>query len=220
MLDRFSWRSYDLRSILPVDWQDQILATARRAVSKTIHPVSVTSREGNPDLEITLLSVHGDVIREQLPWLHNLYKGHLRDLVQLAFSEPVFAAINDIIGAVIHVQRGTDMRYESHIDTVPTVGLLYVTDHPKGSGGELVVANSPSANSVAEIEADCSIVYPAAGNFVFFDGRRFPHYVRPLVKPDDVRVVVAMDFFTPSCSEEARPDDLNAHLYGSADNSN
>lgn len=217
MLDRFSWRSYDLRSVLPTDWQDQILATAANAAPKTLRPRSVTSREGDPHLKIATLTVNGHIVRQRLPWLYDLYKGLFRDLGQFSVSEPLFTAENDVYGAVLNMQRGTEMRYESHVDSNPLEGLLYVTDHPKGSGGELVVANNPSANSVDEVEADCSIVYPAAGNLIFFDARRFPHYVRPLVQPQSVRVVVAMNFYTPSCSEAARPADLDKHLFGYSD---
>ena len=166
-------------------------------------PLSVTSREGDPTLRIRTLTVDGITVRDSLPWLFNFYKGLFHDLGQLGQQEPLSTAQKDVYGAVLNVQRGSDMRYELHVDSNPLEDLLYVTDLPKGYDGELVVANNAKANSVEEIEADCSVVYPTEGNLVFFDARRFPHYVRPLVDPNAIRVVVAMNFYTPSCPESA-----------------
>jgi len=214
-IDRFSWRSYDLNSLLPARWQEKILHVAhRKAVSKTLLPRSVTSREGDPDLKISVKTVNGAVIKAELRWLHNLYRGLFLDLAQLTTNQPVVPACKVNRGANLNVQTGPRMRYEAHVDSNPIEALLYVTDHPKGSGGELVVANRPNANSIAEIDADASVVYPTAGNLVFFDARRFPHYVRSLKRRDATRVVVAMNFYTPSCPESARPADLDRHLFG------
>jgi len=217
MIDRFSWRSYDLRTILPRHWQEQILTVADTAVRKTLRPLSVTSREGDENARIAVMTVNGQVVRRDIPWLHDLYLGLFKDLANVGVLEPVVVAENDIYGAVINVQRGQHMRYECHIDSNPIEGLLYVTDHPKGSGGELVVANNQLATSIEDVEADCTIVYPTAGNLVFFDARRFPHYVRALNDNTAVRVVVAMNFYTPSSPESARPADLDKHLFGHID---
>lgn len=214
MIDRFSWRSYDINSLLPRGWQEGILTVAEKAVTKLLFPRSVTSREGDPDLRIVTLTVSGTTVRDSLPWLYSLYKGLFRDLGQLGLIEPLSTANNDLYGASLNVQRGTEMRYEAHVDSNPLEGLLYVTDLPKGCGGELVVANNPKANSIEEIEADCSVIYPVTGNLVYFDARRFPHYVRPLTDPNGVRIVVAMNFYVPSCPESARPPDLTPHLGG------
>ncbi|MCW5939870.1 MAG: 2OG-Fe(II) oxygenase [Fimbriimonadaceae bacterium] len=214
MIDRFSWRSYDLNTLLPADWQQAILNVSEDAIAKTLKPRSVTSREGDPDLSIPVLTVDGTTVRHRLPWLYSLYEGLFRDLAQLGTHEPVSVAANAVYGATLNVQRGVKMRYECHVDSNPIEGLLYVTDHPKGSGGELVVANSTMANSVSEVDADCSVVYPASGNLIFFDARRFAHYVRPLTSDSAVRVVVAMNFYTPSSSEADRPKDLSGHLFG------
>ena len=213
-IDRFSWRSYDLRTLLPMHWQSSILAVAEHAVGKTLLPRSVTSREGDPNLKIPVLTVNGTVVREQLPWLYDLYGTWFLEFAQSCTPEPVSIAQNELYGATLNVQRGREMRYECHVDSNPVEGLLYVTDHPPGTGGELVVANNPDAGTVKEVDADASIVYPRAGNLIFFDARRFPHYVRPLVSHVGVRVVVAMNYYTPSCPETARPADLSDHLFG------
>ena len=58
------------------------------------------------------------------------------------------------------------MRFDVHVDSNPLQGLLYVTDHPKGTGGEPAVANNCAAHSLDEVEEDCSVVYPVAGNLL------------------------------------------------------
>lgn len=218
MLDRFSWRSYDLSTVLPARWQDSIMELAnRRASNRVLMPTHSTSREARDVERLPVSSVSGEALRDELPWLYELYKGLFRDLAQLGSLEPVVTAIDDSYGAVLNIQRGPHMRYECHVDSNPIEGLLYVTTHPPGSGGELVVANSPAARSVDDVDQDASVVYPVAGNLIFFDARRFAHYVRPLRGADDVRIVVAMNFYTPSSSEGDRPQGLSDHLHGSPD---
>jgi len=195
-------------------WAQDALRVAELAVARTLRPRSVTSREGNPDLRIDTLTVNGIVLRSELPWVHALYAGLFREFGQSCAGEALACADNDLFGAVLGVQRGSKMRYEAHVDSNPLEGLLYVTSHPSGAGGELIVANDCNAKSVAEIEADCSTVFPMAGHLLFFDARRFPHYVRPLVDPNGTRVVVAMNYYTASCPESSRPADLTSHLFG------
>lgn len=101
------------------------------------------------------------------------------------------------------------------VDSNPIEGLLYFTSHPPGAGGELVVARNSAATSVEEVDADCAEVFPFAGHLLFFDARRFPHYVRRLTSAGAMRVVAAMNYYTPSCDESQRPADLNEHLFGS-----
>jgi hypothetical protein len=66
-----------------------------------------------------------------------------------------------------------------------------------------------------EVDRDAATIYPVSGHLVFFDARVHSHYVRPLRDASAIRVVAAMNFYTPSCSEADRPSDLNMHLYGS-----
>jgi 2OG-Fe(II) oxygenase superfamily len=106
------------------------------------------------------------------------------------------------------------MRYECHVDSNPLEGLLYVTDHPPGTGGELVVSNRGDVPTAEEVDRDATLIYPVAGHLVFFNGSCHSHYVRPLIAEDGVRVVAAMNYYTPSLPESARPPDLNRHLFG------
>jgi hypothetical protein len=213
--NRFSWRCYDLNSELPTGWQGELLNISKKAIAKTLVPTSITSRESKLVTRIPVLTVNGVDLRKEAPWLYELYHGLFRDLAQLESNETVVAASQDIYGAVLNVQRGTDMRYECHVDSNPIEGLLYVTDHPKGAGGELVIANLPDAKSMDEVENNHSVIYPVVGNLVFFDGRDRAHYVRSLVGDNNSeRVIVAMNYYTESCPESSRPADLSAHLFG------
>lgn len=210
---RFSWLSYDLRSTLPDDWQQSITTFAVAKVrNKMICPNSVTSRENSQDVEITTQFVDGATIAAGFPWLYGLYAGLFRDLAQTFSNEPVSVAGDPRHGMLLHVRRGTEARYECHVDSAPLTGLFYITDHPVGRGGELVVANSKNAWGPEEVAADATRIHPVAGQLLFFDARNNTHYIEPLTDPDDLRLSIAMTFFTVSNPEGTRPVDLDAHL--------
>jgi len=105
------------------------------------------------------------------------------------------------------------MRFECHVDSNPLTGLLFCTDHRAG-GGELVFAHDPAATDVEAVDRDCTVIRPHAGHLIFFDGRRHPHYARPLADESDMQVVAVMNFYTESCPESTRPRELNRHLFG------
>lgn len=210
---RFAWREFHVQHLLPEGWQETLLEVARKeAKAKMIVPTSVTSREASSSQHIPVLTVGGATIRQQLPWLYDLYAGIFRTLGQLAVAEPVSIASDDRYAINLNVQVGQNMRYECHVDSNPLEGLLYVTSHPPGTGGELVIGNDYMAMGVDQVDADCERLHPTSGTLVFFDARKHPHYVAPLKSEDDIRVVIAMNYYTPSCSESHRPADLNRHL--------
>jgi hypothetical protein len=213
-IGRFRWTTFDVQDLLPSDWSATLLSIADRfAVTRTLVAASVTSRELTPLTEVPALTVGGRALREHAPWLYALYKGEFRSFGETVAGRPVVCAADDRYGAVLNVQRGGDMRYECHVDSNPLEGLLYVTTHPPGEGGELVVARRPQAHSVAEVDEDCDVVFPVRGHLIFFDARAHPHYVRALSR-GGVRAVVAMNFYTADCPESNRPADLNRHLFG------
>jgi 2OG-Fe(II) oxygenase superfamily len=72
----------------------------------------------------------------------------------------------------LNAQVPDGSRYERHVDSNAVEGLLYVTTHTPGEGGELVVANDSSASDVALVDANCSTLHPQAGTLVLFDARR------------------------------------------------
>lgn len=212
---RFSWLTFDVSSALPPAWDEQLKQVARRdRVTKQLLPPHSTSRESAAVTSLQIMTVRGVTLSERLPWLVDLYRGYFRDLYQEATGRRIHTTDDRRYAVVMNVQEGTD-RYECHVDTNPVEALLYVTDHPRGSGGELVVANDVGARSIDDVDADCSVVYPVAGHIVYFDARRFPHYVRPMKRPG-LRVAVGMNYYTDDCPEETRPDDLNDYLYGAA----
>lgn len=209
----FWYKEFDATADLPLGWQQSIIEVADQdAKFKIIVASSVTSRELTKHVRIPVFTVGGRVIQSRLPWLLDLYRGRFRDIAQTLTSETVSVA-DDLRYAVnLNVQRGIDMRYECHVDSNPIEGLLYVTDHPPGKGGELVVAKNTHSRGEEAISANATRIYPKAGKLVFFDARAHPHFVASLTHPLEERVVVAMNFYTPSCPESSRPADLNHHL--------
>jgi hypothetical protein len=210
----FLWWSYDLRAELPDGWRQAILGVAeRRARARELVPASVTSREGgDTEVRIPVLTVGGLAVRDELPWLAELYGSRFLELAQTISSEPVSCADDPRYGINVNVQRGRRMRYECHVDSNPIEGLLYVTEHPPGSGGETVFSNIGDVPTRAEVDRDATRIHPVAGHLVFFDARHHSHYVTELSDEADIRVIAAMNFYTPSCPESSRPADLNRHL--------
>jgi hypothetical protein len=157
-------------------------------------------------------TVGGLAIRRSLPWLYDLYRGLFLELACSCFGESVMIAKDDRYAINLNIQQGIKMRYECHVDSNPVEGLLYVTSHLPGDGGELVVSNVSAAVGPAEIDQNCTRILPTRGDLIFFDARQHPHYVTALTSPGACRVAVAMNYYTPSCTEEDRPTDLNKHL--------
>ena len=213
-MTQFSYRWYDVRGRLPLGWSQEIAACAELATQHILTPTSVSSREAFDVGEIRTLTVDGDAVQTHLPWLFNLYFGYFRELAQLSSSEPVCCAKLPIYAVNLNVQRGSQMRYEAHVDTNPIQGILYLTSHPRGSGGELVVSSDEKARGMKAIDANAVEIFPEAGFFAVFDARRHPHYVKQLRNSSAIRISAPMNFYTPSAPEENRPTDLTPHLFG------
>ncbi|MCA1604271.1 MAG: 2OG-Fe(II) oxygenase [Acidobacteria bacterium] len=211
----FSWHTFDLRSVLPKGWVDEIIAVANiRSVVRNLTPTSITSRELDRALHIRTETVDGLAVKEALPWLWQLYANHFLRLARVCAKEDVLVCTDELHAMNVMIQRGTDARYECHVDTNPVQGILYVTDHPPGSGGELVVATRPNDLCGPELlNRNVARIYPVAGYLVFFDATKHAHYVTALAEQDSIRVVVAMNYYTSSVPESTRPADLTEHLY-------
>jgi hypothetical protein len=212
MLSRFHWTTFDLNGNLPAAWLKDVSEAAGDADFREFPRTPVLSREAADVRRIRRGRVHADQVRKSLPWLYESYRGVFLDLAREAWAEPVRAAGDERYGVVLNVQRGTAERFECHIDSNPLTGLLFCTDHP--AGGELVFAHNRDAAGIEAAERDCSVIPPRAGHLIFFDGRRHPHYSRPLKTASGMRVVAVMNFYTESCPESTRPRELNRHLYG------
>lgn len=209
----FHYKKHDVVDFLPRSWDSEITEIALTHYKrKMLIPTSVTSRESSVDLQLPVFTVSGITIRRTLPWLYDLYRGLFRDFAAGYTNEPVSIARDDRYAINLNVQQGQEMRYECHVDSNPIEGLLYVTTHFEGEGGELVVSQNPHALGPDEIRKDGVIIHPRKGDLIFFDARNHPHYTAPLLFPSGYRIVVAMNYYTPSCSEEMRPSDLNKHL--------
>jgi hypothetical protein len=216
MRSRFRWTTFDLTSSLCGDWQQEIAAAADEAEFRDFPRTPILSRESQEVQHIFRGRVHAFDVRRNLPWLYRLYREDFLALAQEACAEPVVAAHDSRYGIVLNVQRGTEMRFECHVDSNPLTGLLFCTDHLAGAGGELVFARDATAADIDAVERDSSVIRPHAGHLIFFDGREHPHYARPLLSRSDVRIVAVMNFYTESFPESTRPQELNHHLFGPA----
>jgi hypothetical protein len=209
----FAWHSFDVTSRLPKGWAETIVSVGRsHSRRKDLIATSVTSRELSPGAKIPVLALGGVAIRQHLQWMDTLYRTLFLELGQSLVAERLSVASDQRYAINLNVQVGSSMRYECHVDSNPLEGLLYATTHPPGSGGELVVSNVGDVAGIQDVDADATRIYPIAGQLIFFDATQRSHYVAPLRGPEDVRVVVAMNYYTPSRPESARPSDLNRHL--------
>ena len=211
----FHWTTFDLTSQLPKDWHQDIIATAADAEVREFPRTPILSREAADISHIRRGRVEGDRVQDSLPWLHEFYRNDFLEFARLAWAEEaVEPARDDRYGIVLNVQRGTTMRFEFHVDSNPLTGLLFCTDHR--AGGELVFAHDKAATNIDAVKKNCSVIRPHAGHLIFFDGRDYPHYARPLKSESDTRVVAVMNFYTESCPESTRPPELNRHRFGDA----
>jgi len=211
-LTRFRWTTFDLNNWLPADWQQEVLAAAATADIREFPRTPVLSRESEEVSHITRGRVHADQVGNLLPWLYKAYRNEFLELAGEMSTEHVSAAQDDRYGVVLNVQRGSEMRFECHVDSNPLTGLLFCTDHK--AGGELIVAHDRAAEGLAAVERSRSVIRPYAGQLIFFDARYYPHYARALKTESDTRIVAVMNFYTESCPESTRPRELNSHLYG------
>jgi 2OG-Fe(II) oxygenase superfamily len=214
MMPRFGWTTYDVSGLLPATWRQDVKRVAAVADFRNFPRTPILSREATQVDEVPRGRVHADQVQRGLPWLHQFYRGHFLQLARETRTERVVASRDSRYGVVLNVQRGADMRFECHVDSNPLTGLLFCTDHRVGEGGELVFAHDSGAVGLEAVERDCWVIRPHAGHLIFFDGRRHPHYARPLTAESDIRVVAVMNFYTESCPESTRPRELNRHLYG------
>jgi hypothetical protein len=209
----FRWTAFDVTGQLPNNWPEDIATIAGKAEFRDFPRTPILSREAENVSHVARGRVYAHQVQDRLPWLYKFYRADFLELARQACKGSVEAAFDDRYGVVMNVQRGNAMRFECHVDSNPLTGLLFCTDHPAG-GGELVFGNDSDAADLAAVDRDCSVIRPHAGHLIFFDGRRHPHYARPLASESDIRVVAVMNFYTQSCPESTRPPGLNRHLFG------
>lgn len=196
--------SYDLEEmgLLPPNWYDNVKHIADlHSYRVFLDSKSSTSREPENSKGVVLSMVDGNVIKSKLEWLYKLYKNELLELANESTKGKYSIAMNEKIGVNINYLSGEGSRYEWHVDSNPLTGLLFVTTHPKGSGGDLVfkIGNKEKR------------IYPKRGTFLLFDAREIPHAVMPLIK-NDYRISIPFNFYEADKSQE-RPKDLDSCLY-------
>lgn len=215
MQNKFHWWEFDINSFLPKNWDLEITKYVNKNAKKIkLNPTnSITSRESIEIKNLDSLIVDGNQIREDFPWLFNLYESLFLQYAEKTFNTKVLLSKNDIYALNFNIQKGLKMRYECHIDSNPIQGVFYITTHKKGMGGELIVSENSEAIGVNEINKDCKIIYPKSGYLYLFPGQLFPHYVKPLNDKNSIRIAMPMNFYTINNSEDERPKDLNKHLF-------
>jgi len=191
--------------LLPKAWLNDVLRVVSQHEQKTIlDGRSITSREPSGGVSIEVGVVSGNAIQRHLPWLFALYANELRVFASRVAGAEVYIS-NDLASSInINVLRGECARYEWHVDSNPLTGLLFVTSHPAGSGGELLFEKPPFR----------CVVRPVAGTFIAFDARAIPHTVMPL-EDDGLRMSVPMNYYL-SPTDQSRPADLDGYLYTGA----
>ncbi|WP_433492360.1 2OG-Fe(II) oxygenase [Nocardia grenadensis] len=211
----FHWLTFDMSSVLPRNWDNELLSlAAQRATQHSFRPTMSSAREP-AEIEIALESVNGEMLYERVPWLYDLYLGWFRTLAERYAGEPLYPTSTHNRALSLNILRGGGIRYPCHVDSNPAQGLLYLTDCNERTGGELVVARRRTARDIAEVDADCTVLYPRHGQLLVFDAREHAHYVRPMHHPDGFRAVVTMNYYSESCPEAARPLGLDEQLFGS-----
>lgn len=198
------YTAFDIRELglLPIDWVEQIAHVVEEYAQHTVlDGTSSTAREPVPGEKMDVYVVRGDAIRDQLPWLYSLYENELLQLATTVAQQPVYPCANVVASININVLRGRGARYEWHVDSNPLTGMLYVTTHRCGDGGELVF----------EKDSNRTTVYPEAGIFIAFDARAIPHTVLPLRK-DAIRLSIPMNYYH-SKDQQVRPSGLDSYLY-------
>src|ERR1700730_15537430 len=133
-------QAFDLGTFesLQPGWAQQTSLMARHLAEPTkLTGQSTTSiRDWNVG-EVELGVVTGDVVRRELPWLFGLYSGPLKELAEEFAGRPIKCSTSEISDININVLSGVGASYEWHVDSNPVTGLLFVTSHAAGEGGEL-----------------------------------------------------------------------------------
>jgi len=198
------YKAYDLNTtgLLPENWAQEIFKVAEEyAYHVHLDGKSSTSREPTDTSGADVYVVDGEVIRNQLFWLDHLYRTKFVQFANEDFDGGYCVSNSIENGLNINYLKGLNARYEWHVDSNPLTGVLFVTTHPEGSGGDLIFRT----------EAKEYHVYPKSGILILFDARAIPHTVMPL-KAETYRISIPINFYY-SENEQVRPADLDAYIY-------
>lgn len=174
----------DVTPHLPAGWDDQIERVvdqhARRALLTGDDPSSL--EPAGSEIEYQL--VDGIVVADELAWLEALYRGPWLAAASSFCGAELTTALDPRVGVNLNSLRSIGSRYEWHHDTNPCTGLLFVTTHERGDGGDLVFSDG----------AIDLHIWPRAGTLLIFDARTTPHTVNPLQRPVH-RISIPMNFY-------------------------
>lgn len=200
----------DLTALLPAGWRTAVAeCAARRSTWTTLDGRSTTSREADFGYAgpFSVGLVPGDVLADELPDLMVMYRTIVLGLANRLGPGRYVTSSNPRSSVNVN-SIPYQSRYEWHVDSNPLTGLLFATDHPRGTGGELVFRPDPRTRPGERWELT---VRPVAGELLLFDGRRAAHTVLP-VGTRTPRISVPMNFYLAG-EPERRPDDLDGYLY-------
>jgi hypothetical protein len=207
--DEFPAYRVDVSHELPDGWQDEITRCSRaHSDRRTLCGRASTSRESVfPERSIAEVGVvPGTVVRQQLRWLDELYRGRFLALANSLSTQRYRVSPDPRAGLNINTTRRAT-RYEWHVDSNPLTGLLFATTLPPEAGGQLVFRPDPATRPGEDWEVTIS---PRAGELLLFDARHAVHGVTTLRAEE--RISVPMNYYVADEPVE-RPQDLDTYLY-------
>lgn len=208
----FSIFRFNLLPMLSCRWENEVLdSTARYGKFGCLNGGSVTSRQR--EFESTANDIvgvsTGTLVPFKIPWLYKLYKVNILQLAN-ELGTGRYKVANDIRSAININILPPGSQYEWHVDSNPLTGLLFVTDHATGGGGELLFRPDPRARPTEDWEL---VIAPRSGDLLLFDAREAAHTVLPVPGPMQ-RISVPMNYYYADVSCQ-RPEDLDHYLYSS-----
>jgi hypothetical protein len=156
---RFDLPALDL---VPPDWDRTIIGTAQeRSRTVTFGPDPSETTLDDEAAGLTYRVMDGKRVRQHLPWLYELYRGRLCELVSKAFGA-TYVPQEDIRGSItVNTLYESGSRYERHVDETPATGVLYVTTSDAEDGGSTVFETSEGVFTI----------HPETGQLWVFDAR-------------------------------------------------
>ena len=85
----FSWKTFNVASLLPSDWQQDIAAVAAHAEFRKFPRTPILSREADHVTHILRGRVRADTVQQGLPWLYRLYRTEFVGLAAQACQRPL-----------------------------------------------------------------------------------------------------------------------------------
>lgn len=211
-IDPETYSQLNLIPVLPEAWSDKVLDVAKDAQTVTIEPSSTSRHDENHTFRMRTLN--GGILKQNLPWLFDLYRGDFAEIVARCMGQIVCTASEDEYAVIMNVIGQNDDPYEPHVDSNGATLVLPVTTHlegeahHKGGDGELVMSLNSNAHGFFDPEAADSLIIPIqTGHGIVFNGTNKPHYVR--LPNDGDRVTLLFNYYTKDASEKDRPLDLS-----------